>query len=154
MSMNRSSRVTLSTLVIGALILATFPSVGFAKAIRVEDALWAGGVTWDTVLTPTSFKNPPSHSVDLLFDFSMSGLTGQRGVSDSYPGQPDYNGGRWWVQMVVFTPQGIDVHDADGDGAVDFELTSAEEVLEHLDLGHLEIFETATYFVCPLKKSK
>ena len=48
------------------------------RAQRVEDALWGAGVTWDTVLTPTSFKKAPSHSVDLLYNFSMSGLMGQR----------------------------------------------------------------------------
>jgi hypothetical protein len=153
-NLQHSSRITLSSLVIAALILATVPSVSLAKATRVEDALWAGGVIWDTILTPASFKNPPAHSVDLLFDFSMSGLTGQRGVADSYPGQRDYNGGRWWVQMVVFTPEGIAAFDGDGDGEVDFELTSADELLGHLELGHLEVFETATYFECPLKKAK
>lgn len=133
------------------LVGAAVPALA-GGAMRVEDALWAGGVTWDTVLTPTSFKQPPRHSVDLLYDFGMSGLSGQRAVSESYPGQPDYNGGRWWVQMVVFTEQGLAIHDADGDGSVDFELTSAEEVLQHFALGHFEIFETDTYFECPLLK--
>ncbi len=122
-------------------------------AQKVEDALWGAGVTWDTVLTPTSFTNPPSQSVDMLYDFSMSGLMGQRGVSSNVPGDGEYNGGRWWVQMVVFTAQGLAVHDPDGDGYVNFELRSAEEVQGHVDLGHIEIYATSTYFVCPLLKS-
>ena len=151
--MKRSTRITLFSVLVAGLLLATLPTAAQAKAMRVEDALWAGGVTWDTVLTPTAFKNPPLHSVDLLFDFSMSGLMGQRGVAESYPGQRDYNGGRWWVQMVVFTPEGIAAHDADGDGMIDAELTSAEEVLNDMDMGYVDIFETATYFECPLLRS-
>jgi hypothetical protein len=123
-------------------------------ATRVEDLVWANGVIWDTILTPASFKSPPLHSVDLLFTFDMSGLKGQRPIADSHPGDKAYNGGRWWVQVVVFTDEGKAAHDPDGDGAVNFELTSLEELLIHLDLGHLEIFETETYFECPLLKSK
>lgn len=123
-------------------------------ATRVEDALWGDGVTWDTVLTPTSFNQPPAHSVDLLFNFSMSGLTGQRGVAEAVPGDRDYNGGRWWVQMVVFTAQGLAAHDPDGDGAVNFELTSAAEIAHHLDLGHIQIFPASVYFECPLLRSR
>ena len=148
--MKRTIRISLFALFAVAVVSLTIPAVVHAKAMKVEDALWAGGTTWDTVLTPTAFKNPPHHSVDLLFDFSMSGLTGQRSVSESYPGQPDYNGGRWWVQMVVFTAEGIAALDVDGDGVIDVELTSAEEVLNQMTLGHLLIFETATYFECPL----
>ena len=124
-----------------------------SRAQRVEDALWGAGVTWDTVLTPTSFKKAPSHSVDLLYNFSMSGLMGQRGVSSSVPGDPEYNGGRWWVQMVVFTPEGLLAHDPDGDGYVNFELTSAEEVEAHVQLGHIKVYSTSTYFACPLRRS-
>ena len=123
-------------------------------AIRVEDALWGDGVTWDTVITDTSFRQAPSHSVDLLYNFGMSGLSGQRGVSSNVPGDPDYNGGRWWVQMVVFTDAGRLVHDPDGDGVVNFELTSAEEVQAHIDLGHIVVYPTSTYFVCPLRRSR
>jgi len=119
-------------------------------AVRVMDALWAGDRLFDTVLTPTSFIAPPERSTDTLYNFSMSGLLGQRGVSEAYPGTPDYNGGRWSVKVVVFTPQGVAVHDADGNGIVDFELTSAAAVLEHQALGHVEIMDTSIYFECPL----
>jgi hypothetical protein len=131
------------------------PSTALAgPAQRVEDALWGDGVTWDTILTDTSFTQPPSHSVDLLYDFGMSGLSGQRAVSSNVPGDRDYNGGRWWVQMVVFTDAGRAVHDPDGNGMVNFELTSADEVQAHVDLGHIVIYPTSTYFVCPMLRSR
>jgi hypothetical protein len=145
-------RILTAAFTIGLALTAAAAMAG--RATRVEDAIWGAGVTWDTILTPATFKQPPSHSVDLLFNFSMSGLTGQRAVSSNVPGDRYYNGGRWWVQIVVFTPQGIAVHDADGDGAVDFELTSAEEVADHLDLGHIRVLETSTYFECPLLRSR
>lgn len=151
--MNYRKQLLTLALVTGLVLTASAATAGNG-ATRVEDALWGAGVTWDTVLTPTSFRQPPSHSVDLLFNFSMSGLTGQRAVSSNVPGDGEYNGGRWWVQMVVFTAQGIAAHDSDGDGAVDFELKSAQEVADHIALGHLEIFPTSTYFVCPLLRSR
>ncbi len=138
-------------LAFAASLLAAAPVLTRAgSATKVKGAIWANGALYDTVLTPTSFKAPPSHSVDLLYNFGMSGLQGQRSVSESAPGDPTYNGGRWWVQMVVFTAQGAAVHDPDGDGIVNFELMSAAEVLQHAALGHLEIFDAGVYFECPL----
>jgi hypothetical protein len=80
----------------------------------------------------------------------MSGLMGQRAVSSAAPGDRDYNGGRWSVQMVSFTTTGIAVHDPDGDGNVNFELTSETEVLAHQLLGHITIMDANFYFECPL----
>ena len=139
---------------VGLALLLTALAAMAGRATRVEDAVWGAGVIWDTVLTPTSFKQPPDHSVDLLFNFSMSGLMGQRAVSSNVPGERGYNGGRWWVQMVVFTPQGLLAHDPDGDGIVNFELKSAEEIADHVGLGHIRVIETSTYFECPLLRSR
>ena len=75
---------------------------------------------------------------------------GQRAVAEAAPGNRDYNGGRWSVKIVVFTPQGIAAHDPDGDGTVNFELTNASAVLDHAGLGHFTIMDTDVYFECPL----
>jgi hypothetical protein len=120
----------------------------------VSNALWANGETYDTILTPTSFNAPPVQSTDILYNFGMSRLDGQRGVAESAPGDRDYNGGRWDVKMVVFTDQGLDAHDPDGDGFVNFELTSADEVLAHEELGHILIMDTGIYFECPLLRAR
>lgn len=119
-------------------------------AIRVADAIWANGMLYDTVLTPTSFISPPEQSTDMIYNFDMSGLSGQRSVADSAPGDRDYNGGRWSVQMVVFTADGLMIHDPDGDGIVNFELMNEQEVLHHAELGHFEIMPANFYFECPL----
>ena len=66
----------------------------------------------------------------------LSGLTGQRSVSESAPGDRDFNGGRWAVKLAVFTDTGRAVHDPDGDGSVNFELTNVNDLYHHVALGH------------------
>ena len=75
---------------------------------------------------------------------------GQRSVADAEPGDPDYNGGRWNVKVATFTPMGLAIHDVDGNGVADFELTNAEQVMMHAGLGHLTIEDAGIYFECPL----
>lgn len=153
--MKKQMRTVLFILSVGLFLL---PALSFAEkkspAMRVENAIWAHDQIYSTILTPASFKMAPSHSVDKLYNFDMSGLSGQRSVSEAAPGDSDFNGGRWWVQAVVFTDEGISVHDPDGDGIVNFELTNAEAVLHHAELGHLVIMPTSTYFECPMLRSK
>lgn len=144
------SNIAFRTAVLSTLLFAASSAVQADRAIRVEDAIWANDRIFDTVVTDTSFISPPAHSTDTLYNFGMSGLGGQRAVSESAPGDPDFNGGRWSVKIVVFTPQGKAVHDPDGDGNVNFELTNAGDVLHHESLGHLTIMDTTVYFECPL----
>jgi hypothetical protein len=94
------------------------------------------------------------HSTDVLYNFGMSGLQGQRAISASAPGDRDYNGGRWSVKVVVFTDAGKAAHDPDGDRFTNFELTSADAVLAHQTLGHFDIIDTSIYFECPLLPRK
>ena len=146
-----------NTSLIGLLFLllsSLSPAAWAAGAAVVQDAIWGDGELYGTVVTPTTFSSPPLHSTDIIYNFSMSGLAGQRSVAESVPGDRDFNGGRWNVHMVVFTQSGLDVHDPDVDGVVNFELTSAEEVLEHEALGHLTITHADFYFECPLLPSR
>lgn len=143
---NQMYIVILSLLV----VLAGTTAVYAGGATRVAEAIWANDNLYDTIVTPTTFVAPPDHSTDVIYSFMMSGLSGQRSVAESAPGDRDYNGGRWDVQMVVFTAQGMDAHDPDGDGFVNFELTNAEDVLAHEQLGHIIINEANFYFECPL----
>lgn len=138
------------TLLALAVLIATSSAVSAGGAARVADAIWANGHLYDTIVTPTTFTAPPEGSTDIIYSFMMSGLDGQRSVAESAPGDSDYNGGRWNVQMVVFTDQGITVHDPDGDGIVNFELTNAEEVIAHEELGHIIINDADFSFECPL----
>lgn len=143
-----------SSFLVGTFFLLIVSPVFSAPAMRVSEALWANGKLFDTVLTDTSFNLPPMHSTDVLYNFGMSGLQGQRAISATAPGDRDYNGGRWSVKVVVFTEEGKTAHDPDGDGVVNFELTSSDDVLAHQTLGHFDIIDTSIYFECPLLRGK
>jgi len=143
-----------SGLLFGTLLLLLATPLYAAPATRVAGAIWAHDALYDTVVTDTAFHLPPAQSTDTLYNFMLSGLTGQRSVSVSAPGDPDFNGGRWAVKLAVFTASGKAVHDPDGDGTVNFELTSSDDVYRHIALGHLEIIDTGIYFECPLLPRK
>ncbi|MHA1983569.1 MAG: hypothetical protein ACW967_04365 [Candidatus Hodarchaeales archaeon] len=137
---------------IGLLLALVVPTASAAPATRGEEALWADGTIWDTIFTDTQFKVPKNpDSVDKIYVFMNA--DGQRPVAEAAPYERDYNGGRWWVQAVEFTAAGLAVHDPDGDGTVNFELTSDDAVLHHMSLGHLTISPTEVYFECPLLRA-
>lgn len=144
--MKRTHMVLLAALLMIVLIAVA----AHAKVIR--DAIWADGELFGVTVTPKDV--PMKGPFDALYNFGGSGLAGQRSVSESKPGDQDYNGGRWEVLPVTFTAEGVGVHDPDGDGVVNFELKSAEEVMAHVDLGHLTIGDPVRYFVCPLHPQK
>lgn len=121
-----------------------------AKVIR--NAIWVDGELFGVTLTPNDV--PMKGPFDVLYNFAQSGLEGQRSVSETKPGDTDYNGGRWEVLPVTFTELGLSVHDPDGDGTVNFELVSDQEIWEHEALGHLIIGDPIRYFVCPLHPKK
>ncbi len=139
-----------------SLTLITFLAAAGAQAksdkaaTKVDGAVWANGDLYNVVVTTNSFKHAPEHALDVIYNFSMSGLEGQRSISESAPGDTDYNGGRWHVVMVLFTDQGKAVHDPDDDGIVNFELTDADMVMHHVELGHLILMDTDIRFSCPL----
>jgi hypothetical protein len=125
------------------------PGAALAGATKVDNAIWNDGHLYGTVLTPTSFVAPPEHSTDTLYNFMMSGLNGQRAISEAAPGDRDYNGGRWSVVAAVFTDAGIAAL-GDGSGNIAVELTSDEDVFYHVDQGHIELMPTTIYFECPM----
>jgi hypothetical protein len=146
---NRRSSIVVALIALAGAVTLAFSAVA-ARSIRVAQAVWAHGDLYDVVVTDTEFKSPPPRSLDVLYNFGDSGLSGQRSVSESAPGDRDYNGGRWAVTPVEFTPLGMAIHDPDGDGWVNFELKSAEQVMAHAALGHLVIHPVVRYFECPL----
>lgn len=137
---------------LAALLLISWGSAAWAaRATPVENAVWANDELYGTVITPTSFRVVPEGTTDIIYSFMMSGLAGQRGVAETAPGMPDYNGGRWNVQMAVFTDAGLEAFDPDGDGMANFEVTNVEELLERAAMGQIEVFPADFYFECPLR---
>jgi hypothetical protein len=144
-------RTSVVGLVLGVVLAVT--SATAAPAQRAAGAIWAHDILYDTVLTDTSFMAPPAGSTDVIYNFMMSGLDGQHSVAETAPGDRDYNGGRWSVQAVVFTDEGLAAFDTNNDGHVDEgeELTNAEDVLDAEADGYLEITDIGFYFECPLQ---
>ena len=123
-----------------------------AGATRAEQALWADGKLWDTILTPASFKTPRNlGSTDMLY--VPMNLAGQHPVAEAAPYQSNYNGGRWWVQAVEFTATGMTHFDPDGNGVANFELTSSAAVQQALIMGYITVTPTNTFFECPLLRA-
>lgn len=111
-------------------------------------AIWADGMVFKTIITPSSL--PANGPKDGIYVFDNLG--GQNPISETKPGDRDYNGGRWQVYVLAFTDEGLAIHDANDDGVADFQLTSWEEAQAHINLGHLEQVAMGPSFVCPLIK--
>ncbi len=94
---------------------------------------WADGEKFNGVVTPAHF-DPASDPFDELYTCGPAGTfaDGVPLISDSKPGDQDYNGGRWHLNVL------IDGRDCDG---------TADE-LSDLVLADFE--STDTYFECPL----
>lgn len=114
-------------------------------------SIYADGVAWGTKTT-TLLPPPNSHnlqSFDILYVI-VNGADGQLPVSDAGPGNPFYNGGRWFTHTAVWTEAGMMAHDPLP------VLRSYEDIMIHYDLGHLDIYPGSPeggppeYFQCPL----
>jgi hypothetical protein len=129
------------------------PALALPGSPNFGPALWGDGLLWGTkgaaTLRPPNAHNV--HSFDALYVVTNSNNpNGQLPVAEAAPGNPDYNGGRWFTHTVIWTQAGFDAH-----GIVPV-LTSYDDILLHEDLGHLAVAPGSppggpmTYFECPL----
>jgi hypothetical protein len=113
------------------------PHVGF----------YVDGATYRTVGTPTDFSGTgaPDSSFDTLYEFSGNQLN----VATAAPGDRDYNGGRWRVQVLGF-PSGYGAAlasgDENGNGVID---SDAELALAFAD-GTALVAGPGPSFECPV----
>lgn len=124
-----------------------------AKQPSFEPRIYADGQAFGTKGV-TTLPAPNEHnreSFDELYVIRNSNNpAGQLPVAEAAPGNPDYNGGRWFTHTVEWTEAAFVAH-----GYVPV-LTSEQEVLHHQLLGHLVITEGSfpdgpeVYFECPL----
>lgn len=145
----------LSTLVIVlTLSLAVVtPALANAGKPSFTPNLWADGRQFGTkgaaVLPAPNGNN--LQSFDKLFVITNSNNPeGQMPVAEAAPGNPYYNGGRWYTHTVTWTEAGLSAH-----GTVPV-LKSYADVMFHYQLGHLDITPGTfaggppAFFECPL----
>jgi len=112
------------------------------KAPDFSAGVYADGEAWGTKGT-TSLPAPNgknNQSFDKIFVVTNP-ADGQLPVGEAAPGNPMYNGGRWWVHTATW------IDDLPHPKLV---LTSYDEVMFHYNLGHLIIEDAEIYFQCPL----
>ncbi len=111
---------------------------------RPSPPIWADCYKYRAIVTPANFK-PESDPFDELY----GGTTFAYGfplISDSKPGDKDYNGGRWHLNVYI------------GSNPEAYADACSEEDIYRISMENgwnMEDFEsTDTYFACPLIKYK
>ena len=143
----------LVTAVCLVLLLSAVAAVADPGKPNFMPALWGDGKLWGTKGT-TTLPAPNQHnrqSFDALYVVTNSNNPeGQLPVSEAAPGNPAYNGGRWFTHTVEWTAAGFMAH-----GIVPV-LKSYADIQLHAGLGHLVITPGSfpggppVYFQCPL----
>ena len=105
----------------------------FAKGPRPRPQTWVDGELFDGVVTPATFK-PASDPFDELYAGGNGFRDGVPLIAESKPGDQDYNGGRWHLNVLKDTVDPDKYANAD---RVD-------------DLDPADFNSTDTYFECPL----
>jgi hypothetical protein len=144
------------SVIFGVLVLSLVMAVpAFANPGKpnFSPSLFGDGKEWGTK-GAAAIPAPNDHnsqSFDKLFVITNSNNPDEQyPVAEASPGNPNYNGGRWFTQTVEWTPEGFAAH-----GTVPL-LKSYEDVMLHAGLGHLTItpgtFEGGppAYFECPM----
>jgi hypothetical protein len=142
-----------SLLGVTALMLVSTVAVADPGKPNFMPALWGDGEVWGTKGTTTlpAPNDQNLQSFDLLFVITnTNNPQGQMPVSEAAPGNPAYNGGRWFTHTAEWTAEGFMHH-----GIVPV-LTSYDDVMLHEGLGHLVITPGSfpggppVYFQCPM----
>jgi hypothetical protein len=69
------------------------------KGPNPRPQVWADGELFQSIVTPATFK-PTAGNFDELYVIGLPEAPPQRLISDSKPGDQDYNGGRWHVNTL------------------------------------------------------
>ncbi len=146
---------TIATLALSSLLAAPWlqAAPGEPNAPNFTPAIYADGVVWGTKGT-TGLPAPTDanlQSFDILYVVTNSNRPGgQMPVAEAAPGNPDYNGGRWFTHTVEWTADGFAAY-----GMVPL-LTSEEDILMQEAMGNLVVTPGSfpngpqVYFQCPL----
>jgi hypothetical protein len=146
-------KITIFTLVMALSLVFALPA--FAAGPTFEPAIYADGEVFSTqglAILPAPTDNNMQSFDKLFVIVNSNNPEGQLPVSEAGPGNPNFNGGRWFTQTVEWTQAGFDAH-----GTVPV-LKSYEDIMVHYNLGHLTITAGSPggpgappdYFECPL----
>ncbi len=148
-------RKFLSIAILAALAFALIPAgsvlanpgqPNFSGGVYGDGQLW--GTKGAAALPGLNSHN--AQSFDQLFVFT-NGAVGQLPVSEAAPGNPAFNGGRWYTHTASWTAAGLAAYG--GDLPV---LTSYAAILHQIDLGNLTVMAGSpaggppAFFECPL----
>jgi len=145
-------RVSPLFLVVVLVLLTAIPALAAPGSPNFSPAVYADGKLYGSKFT-TELPAPNAHnmqSFDKLFVIT-NGAEGQMPVAEAAPGNPMYDGGRWYVHTASWTDDAID---ALGDDLPT--LTSYADVSMYAEMGYLTIVPGAPaggppdYFQCPL----
>ena len=122
-------------------LIEILSSNALLTAKRPQPPVWVDCIPFTGLVVPATFK-PGKGNFDELYagaDFSGNPL-----ISDYKPGDQDYNGGRWHMNVLR---TGVDT--------VKYINACSEEDLDMNDfMPALDMEGNEMYFECPLKKSK
>jgi hypothetical protein len=107
------------------------------KMGKPTGTLWADCILFNVVVAPNSFK-PTAGNFDELYSSNNAFKDHVMSISDSKPGDTDYNGGRWHVNMLKST----------------VDSTKYMNACSVADLDLNDFDSTGTYFSCPLLPRK
>lgn len=104
-----------------------------AKGPNPRPQIWADGALFDSVVTGASF-DPASTPFDELYAGGDGFKDGVPLISESKPGDQDYNGGRWHLNVLK--------------GSVAADKYASADGVADLDLNDFD--STGDYFECPM----
>jgi hypothetical protein len=112
-------------------------------------SLYGDGEVWGT--KGTTSLPAPNHANAQSFDklYVITNFNDpnaiQLPVSEAAPGNPDYNGGRWYRHDVTWTEAGFLAY-----GGYAPVLKSGDDVVYNEEMGYLTITPVEVFFQCPL----
>ncbi|HSF82882.1 MAG TPA: hypothetical protein VLA49_16730 [Anaerolineales bacterium] len=146
-------KITLILSVIAFSLVAVVPALANPGQPNFGPSLYGDGKTWGTkgaAALPAPRGNNLGSFDKLFVIVNSNNPMGQLPVAEASPGNPAYNGGRWYTHTVEWTPAGFEDH-----GIVPV-LTSYAEIMVHYNLGHLSITPGSpaggppAFFECPM----